>query len=435
MKAYLGRILNPLAPGHVEYLKHGGLVVNDAGEIVEYGDVKRIRGARKAKRVDYRSHIIIPGLIDLHTHLSQYDVAAVDRKDFHSWLEEVIYPAEERLKSPEVARRTARRFFNEMKAKGTTTACIQTTIDPHVTDIAFQEADRAGIRVVMGKVMADMDMPPGAMEETSQSLKTSERLCRKWNRAKPGRLFYSFIPRAAPCCTTALMEGTAQLAREYGAYVQTHLAENLEDLSDLRKAYPGHSYTEVYFKAGLLGPKTIAAHAVYLDRKEIQILKETGTAVAHCPSSNLFLKSGIMDLNQFLENDVRVGLGTDLAGGPDLSIIKEMGEACLASKALCIWRAADKPSSGLKAPKPDARTILDPRMAFYLATSGGARALGLGNLIGSFAAGKQADFLVLSGKRIEEDEGADRILSFLAYRPEDFVVEGCFVQGKQVYPQ
>lgn len=456
VKAYLGRIINPLAPGRVEDIRQGGLVVDDSGEIVDYGELKRIRRIRKAKRVDYRDHIIIPGLIDLHTHLSQYEVPAVDRQDFTSWLKEVVYPAEEKLKSPKVAKRTARRFFNEMKAKGTTTACIHATIDANATDMAFQEADRAGVRVVMGKVMADMDMPPDAMEDTSQSLKSSEDLCRRWNQAKPGKLLYSFIPRAAPCCTMALMERAAQLAKKHGAYVQTHLAENLEDLRDFKKAYPAHrSYTDVYFKAGLLGPKTIAAHAIYLDDHEIRILKETATAIAHCPSSNLFLRSGIMDLNMFVENDVRVGLGTDLAGGPDLSILKEMGEACIASKALSIWRAANKHwLSQLKsslwsrligwklflkvdaALKLDAASAtLDSTMAFYLATLGGARALSLDDFIGSFAPGKQADFLVLKIQRVAdvEAEAPERILSLLAYRPEDCVVESCFVQGKQVY--
>ena len=200
---YRGRILNPISYTQFEDIADGALVVSE-GKIIEYGKFKDLR--RRGNIVDFRDKIIAPGLIDTHVHLPQYDVVAMDGDELLEWLDKYIFPAEKRFESSRVARAAAARFFTDLKANGTTTACVYSTVHKDSTDIAFQEASRSGLRILMGKVMKDQNSPRFLQEKTTGSLEASEELCRKWHRKDGGRLGYVFTPRLAPMCSLELMK-------------------------------------------------------------------------------------------------------------------------------------------------------------------------------------------------------------------------------------
>ena len=453
---YLGRIITPIGPHRVRDIRHGALIVGTDGKIIRYGKREELAGYA-AEVVDLRDHILMPGLIDLHAHLPQFDVVAAEAENLLSWLVKHAYPAEVRFKQTKVARNISRRFFRGLVAAGTTTACVYGGPDPESTEVAFQEAERSGLRIIMGQVMMDRSIPDELRQETRITLKESEQLCSKWHLRDDGRLRYSFIPRSATCCSRDLLETAAALSRRYGAPIQTHLAESPEDVSWLREAHPAaKGYAHVYHESGLLSAGTVAAHAIYLSRAELEIIKRTHTGIAHCPSSNLFLACGIMDLHERVLCGIDIGLGTDVAGGPSLSLFREMAMACLAARALHVVRRDDRlfmeqlrASSGpsqrrlsvdrLDVPPNEATEVaVDAVHAFYLATLGGAKAINLQDRVGSFARGKDADFIVVDYSTVDPTQGSGldlgvrRILSTLAHRADPRMVLKTFVRGKEL---
>src|SRR5919202_860162 len=284
---YRGRILNPISYTQFEDIADGALVVSE-GKIIEYGKFKDLR--RRGNIVYFGDKEIAPGLIDTHVHLPQYDVVAMDGYELLEWLDKYIFPAEKRFESVEVARGAAARFFTDLKANGTTTACVYSTIHKDSTDEAFKEAHRSGLRVFMGKAMMDQNSPQFLQEKTADSLKSSEELCKKWHRKDHDRLNYVFSPRFAGTCSMELMKQVSNLAKRYDAYIQTHLSENCHEIRLVKALFPDYrNYAQVYESAELLKPTTIMAHCIYLEDEEIRILRKYSVKVAHCPSSNFFL--------------------------------------------------------------------------------------------------------------------------------------------------
>jgi len=420
---YRGRILNPLSYNEFEDIPNGALVVSE-GKIIEYGKFKDIR--RRGNIVDFGDKVITPGLIDTHVHLPQYDAVAIDGYELLEWLNKYIFPAEKRFESTEVAREAAARFFTDLKANGTTTACVYSTVHKDSTDVAFEEAYRSGLRIFMGKVMMDQNSPGFLQEKTAESLEASEELCRKWHRKDGGRLNYVFTPRFAPTCSLELMKQVSKLARKHDAYIQTHLSENRHEIKLEKTFFPDcRNYTHVYESADLLMPKTIMAHCIYLEDQEISMLRKYSTKVAHCPSSNFFLKSGILNVTRIIDAGLDVGLGSDVGGGPNLSMLREMSNACYMSKVNYIL------SEGKS-------NCIDSTFAFYLATMGGAKVLGLEHIIGNFSVGKEADFIVLDAAKIDplrnnKGRNGREIISQMIHRGDDMIVNAGFVQGVKVY--
>ncbi|TPW17749.1 MAG: Guanine deaminase, partial [Elusimicrobia bacterium] len=240
------------------------------------------RGAGRGgmRTVDRRGLLAIPGLIDAHCHLSQYPAVAADGLQLLPWLKRHIFPLERAFRGAK-ARALARRFFADMASCGTTTACVYTTVWKDSAELCFQEAEASGLRVIMGKVMMDRGSydtafgraHPG-VSRRAVSLAESEALCERWHGRDRGRLSYAFTPRFALSCSMELMKGAARLAERHGAYIQTHLAENQDELMAVRAAFPGcRNYTDVYERAGLLGPRTILAHCIWLGAGEYRRLE------------------------------------------------------------------------------------------------------------------------------------------------------------------
>lgn len=421
---YKGRILNPLSYTELEDIPDGALTIKE-GKIIKYGKFKE-RGTESNVVVDFGDKVITPGLIDTHVHLPQYDVVAMDGYERPEWFDNYIFPAEKRFESTDVAREASARFFTDLKANGTTTACVYGTVHKDSTDVAFEEAQGSGLRIFMGKVMMDQNSPEFLQEKTADSLEASEELCKKWHRKERGKLNYVFTPRFAPMCSLDLMKQVSKLAVKHDAYIQTHLSEYREELRLVKVFFPDYlNYTHVYESANLLTQKTIMAHCIYLDDYEISMLRKYSTKVAHCPSSNFFLKSGIFNAARIIDAGLDVGLGSDVGGGPNLSMFGEMCNACYMSKVNYIL------SEGKSKP-------IDPTFAFYLATMGGAKVLGLEHRVGNFSIGKEADFIVVDADKIDplknsKERKGKEMLSQLVHRGDDRVVSATYVQGVKVH--
>ena len=422
---YKGRILNPLSYTEFEDIPDGALTVKE-GKIIKYGRFKEQHTEEpNAVVVDFGDKVIAPGLIDTHVHLPQYDVVAMDGYELLEWLGHYIFPAEKRFESTEVAREASARFFTDLKANGTTTACVLGTVHKDSTDVAFEEAQRSGLRIFMGKSMMDQNSPDYLQEKTAESLKSSEELCRKWHGKERGKLNYVFTPRF-PMCSLDLMKQVSKLAMKHDTYIQTHLSENREELRLVKALFPEYrNYTHVYESANLLTPKTIMAHCIYLDDDEISMLRKYSTKVAHCPSSNFFLKSGIFNAARIRDAGLDIGLGSDVGGGPSLSMLREMCNACYISKVNYILSEGKSNS-------------IDSTFAFYLATMGGAKVLGLDDVVGNFSIGKDADFIVVDADKIDPLKNSrgrkgKEMLSQLVHRGDDRVVSWTYVQGVKVH--
>jgi guanine deaminase len=424
---FRAQILSPKSADAFVFHRAGGLVVNSEGKIVAVADYKKVKqDYPQALVIDLSDRLIIPGFIDTHVHLPQYKAVAIYGRELLGWLENYIYPAERDF-TPEVAQELAPVFFTALLAHGVTAAAVYCSVQMASTHVAFESAEKVGIRVAMGKVMMDQNSPEFLLENTSDSIKGSEELCRRWHGADQGRLLYSFIPRFAPTCSRKLMATVGEMAKQYGAYIQTHIAENPKEVDWVKELFPeAQSYADVYSRAGLLGPRTVLAHAIYLSEQERLLLKKTKTCLAHCPTSNLFLQSGFMPLRELMDRGLTIGLGSDVGGGPTLSPFEVMRAALYVHTTRRLLLGA--------------QGEITPATAFYLSTWGGAKTLGLGEKIGTLEAGKEADFVVVNPAQLNPlrgkasaEETPENLLSRLIFRGDDRVVEQSYVRGRLCY--
>ena len=393
-----------------------GAILIENGKIAEVGDYDDLRRLRRNSLnwIDRTGAAILPGLIDCHTHLPQYSVVARGESELLPWLRQHIFPAERDFTGPK-ARAEAPQFFHELVRNGTTTVMAYAAIYEDSCEIGFEAARDSGIRAILGKMMMDLgsygQLQPKKV--LSISLLESERLCRKWHRAENGRLDYAFSPRFAVTCSEKLMRGAAELAARLDAYLQTHLAENREEIEKVRHLYmSARDYTHVYEKCGVLTAHTVLGHCTHLNPREIAAIAAAQSSVAHCPSSNLFLGSGLIRIDQLLKAGINVGLGSDVAAGPELNMWQVMRAAIEVQKARTAYEPNLRP--------------LRPSEAFFLGTHGGARALGKANIIGTLDAGKEADLTVVDLQALLPYQNHN---GFAKLAPED-VIALCIYRGK-----
>lgn len=428
VRLFRGHILNPATEDRHTSLQDGGIVVDEGGIILEVGDYREIKHQYPSANVtDCSDRLILPGFIDTHTHLPQYRAVALYGQELLEWLNKNIFPAEREF-TPEAADTLCPLFFRSLLSHGVTTAAIYCSVRKDSTHVAFEWAEQTGIRAIIGKVMMDQNAPDFLLENTAESLHASEDVCRRWHGAAGGRLLYAFTPRFAPTCSRALMRGVSDLASQYGAYVQTHLAENPAEPQWVRELFPEtRHYTDVYFRAGLLGPKTLLAHAIYVSPEERGLLADTRTCLSHCPTSNLFLKSGLMPLRELLDMGLHISLGSDVGGGPTLSPFEIMRSAIYvhtARRFLPDFGGGD----------------ISPTTALYMATLGGAKALRLDDTIGSLDRGKEADFIIVNPQRLSPlptekgmNVSPETLVSRMIFRGDDRIVEQTYVRGVLCY--
>jgi guanine deaminase len=365
----------------VEYIDDGVLIVEN-GRVRESGPAAALLPGLSGdiKVADFSDKLIIPGLIDCHVHFPQIDIIASYGEQLLDWLNRYAYPAEQKFADPEHAAEVAEFFVDELLRNGTTTALVFTTVHPQSAEAIFESASRKNMRLVSGKVLMDRNCPEALRDDPASGYEDSRKLIEKWHGT--GRLLYAITPRFALTSSEGQLAEAGRLANEHAdVYVHTHLAEHSEEVELIAKQFAwSRSYLDVYDHFGLLRERSVFAHCLYLDDQDRKSLADNGGAMAFCPTSNLFLGSGLFDLRSAHDRNIRVGLGTDVGGGTSMNMLRTASEAY---KVLHLQNQAFPPFD-----------------AFYLATLGAARALYLEDRIGNFEAGKEADFIVLDSEAI-----------------------------------
>ena len=410
-----------------------GAVVLEGAKILEVGDYQHVGKKPRTQPIRWLHNegaAIFPGLIDLHAHVPQYPVVARGRGQLLDWLHHCIFPREKAFTGP-AGQREAAAFFPELARHGTTTAMLYAAIYEDSCDAAFHAAAKSGLRIIMGKMMMDVGTY-GAVQPRkvlSVSMLESERLCRHWHGHNEGLIEYAFSPRFALACSERLMRESAAMAAQFGCYIQTHLAETREECERVRHLFPtSKDYTEVYEKCGLVGAKTIFGHCIHLSDRERIALAAMGAGVAHCPTANLYLGSGIMPLAEHRAAGMKIGLGRDVAAGPELNLWQVMRSAIESQKVRGYYEQ--------KIPIPS------PAQVLYLATRGAAEALGKETQLGTLDPGKDADLTIMNiaamlpygGSATKADElTAEDILALCVYRGGPHAVSETFVRGRSLY--
>lgn len=330
---------------------------------------------------DFGDRLILPGLVDLHVHASQYAYRGLGMDmELLDWLEQNAFPEKSRFADLAYARRAYEIFAGELVKSATTRACIFATLHRPATLVLMELLEKAGLPCYVGKVNMDRNSPDTLRETTGQSLAETRlwlEQSKDFAKVRP-----MLTPRFVPSCTDELMHGLGQLQREFGTAMQSHLSENLSEIQWVSQLCPNtRFYGEAYAQAGLFGGDcpTVMAHCVWSGAEERALMKQNGVFIAHCPQSNMNVSSGIAPIKSYLAEGQRVGLGSDVAGGAHLSIFRAMTDAIQCSKLR--WRLVDQQTPALTLPE-----------AFYMATKGGGAFFGK---VGSFEPGYELDAIVM----------------------------------------
>lgn len=371
---------------------------------------------------DWGDRMIIPGLVDLHIHAPQYGFRGLGMDmELLDWLNTNTFPEEAKYKDLEYARKAYEIFTEQLEKSATTRACIFATVHNQATELLMDLLEESGLITMVGKVNMDRNTPDYLAEESAKASAEDtvawlEEIAGKYQRTYP-----ILTPRFIPSCTDELMERLKEIQRTYKLPVQSHLSENPGEISWVQELCPDSEfYGDAYDRFGLFGGdcKTIMAHCVYSDERERERMREKGVFVAHCPQSNTNLSSGIAPVRTMLEEGMRVGLGSDVAGGFTESIFRAMADAIQVSKLY--WRLVDQTQ------KP-----LTLEEAFYLATKGGGAFFGQ---VGSFEAGYELDAVVLDDSSLKYPMNLsvkNRLERFI-YISDDRHIAGKYVAGRKV---
>ncbi|MFI1014637.1 guanine deaminase [Streptomyces sp. NPDC020965] len=397
-----------------------GLLICVDGKVTAAGDYAELRDRLPdgVTPVHYPGQVICPGFIDSHVHYVQTGIIAAFGAQLIDWLNHYTFVEEQRFADGAYARRVAAAFCDELLRNGTTTALTFAAVYPDSVDALFEEATRRDMRIIAGKVLMDRNAPDALLDTAATGYDDSKRLIDRWHGK--GRNGYAITPRFAPTSTPEQLAAAGQLWREHpDTLVHTHVSENVGEISWVRSLFPERTgYLDVYDHYGLTGPGAVLAHGVHLTGTERRRCAETGTAVAHCPTSNLFLGSGLFHVHDAKDphHPMTIGLGTDIGAGTSFSLLSTMNEAYK------VAQLANYP--------------LDAVKAFYLATRGGAEALRLTDTVGSLEPGQEADFVVLDpeatpvlAQRTSRVSDIEELLFVLAVMGDDRVVRATYVAG------
>ncbi len=368
---------DPFATGSDAALhdSRGGILI-EGGKIVAVGDGAALRAAHpQAQVTDHGAALLMAGFVDAHVHYPQTAIIASWGKRLIDWLNLYTFPEEMRFADPAYAAEIAGRYLDLTLAHGTTTVCSYATIHPASVDAFFQAAQTRGQRVVAGKTCMDRNAPDGLRDTAQSAYDDSRALLRKWHGVD--RLSYAITPRFSPTSSPAQLDALGALWTEHpDCLMQTHLSEQTDEIAWVRDLYPqARDYLDTYETHGLLGPNGLYGHAIHLEPREKDRLREVDAAVVHCPTSNTFIGSGLFDMAGMIAAGQRVGLATDTGGGSSFSMLRTM--------------AAAYEIGQLRG------TPLHAAQLLWLATAGSARALRMQDRIGNLAAGMEADIVVL----------------------------------------
>jgi guanine deaminase len=427
--SFLDFIADPFYASESESVRYipDGLLVLEKGKIKELGSYESLQPKYAQISITaYPGMLIMPGFIDTHIHFPQTETIAAYGEQLLTWLNKYTFPTEGKFKDKAYAQKVAAIFLDELLKNGTTTALVFATVHPESVDAFFEEANRRNLRMVAGKVMMDRNAPDFLTDTAETSYQETKALIQKWH--KKDRLLYAVTPRFAITSTNEQLHLAGKLLQEFpDVYLHTHLSENVDEVAFVKQLFPEtQSYLDVYDRAGLVGDRSVFAHGVQLTDEEFLRLSQANAAIAFCPTSNLFLGSGLFKIEKAKskEHPVKLGLGTDVGGGTSFSMLQTTNEAYKVAQLR--------------------RQKLSPFQALFLATLGGAKALNLENQIGNFNSGKEADFIVLDLRatplmafRNSEitpaslEELAERIFT-LVIMGDDRAVRATYIMGEVV---
>ncbi len=364
----------------VRYLTDGLLVLEN-GKIKAFDTYAALQSEyAELPTTLYADRLIMPGFIDTHIHYPQTEMIAAYGEQLLEWLDQYVFPTEGKFRDEAYANKVAEIFLDQLLSNGTTTALVFAAVFPQSVEAFFEAAERRQLCMIAGKVMMDRNAPAYLRDTAESAYQETKKLIQKWH--KRGRLRYAVTPRFAITSTGEQLQKAGQLLAEFpDVYMHTHISENVNEVAWVKELFPNcEGYLDAYDRAGLVKERSVFAHGVHLTDAEFQRLSEMKSAIAFCPTSNLFLGSGLFKIEQAksAEHPVKVGLGTDIGAGTSFSLLQTANEA---------YKVAQ-----LRQQK------LSPFKALFLATLGGARALCLEDTLGNFAVGKDADFIVLDSR-------------------------------------
>ncbi len=401
--------------------EHDGALLIEDGRIRAAGDYAAIRPQTgdDVVEIDHRPHLILPGFIDCHVHFPQMQVIASYAANLLEWLNTYTFPEECRFVESDHAARIAGHLFDELLRHGTTTAAAYCTVHKSSADAFFAEALKRGMCMIGGKVMMDRNAPQGLLDTPQMGYDETRAVISEWHGK--GRNHVAITPRFAITSTPAQMSAAQALAQEFpDLFIQTHLSENHEEIRYTCELYPeATDYTDIYARYGLLGKKTLLGHAIHLSEREADALSEAGAVAVHCPTSNLFLGSGLFPMKALMRRDkpVRVSVATDIGGGSSYSMLRTMDEAYKIQQLL--------------------GERLNPLESFYLMTRGNAEALSMENEIGTLDVGSVADLVILDAAptpamklRMETIRTLPEELFLMQTMGDDRAVVETYVAGK-----
>ena len=399
-----------------------GLLVIDSGKVRAAGDYGALLASLPPdlEVIDYRGKVIMPGFIDTHLHFPQTDMIASPAPGLLPWLETYTFPTERQFGDPEHAREVAEFFLDQLLRCGTTTAMVYCTVHRASVDAFFEASSARNLRMAAGKILMDRNCPDFLRDAAESGARDTEQLINKWHNQ--GRSMVAITPRFAPTSTEQQLHLTGELARAYpDTYIQTHVSENPEECIWVKTLFPNaRSYLDVYDSYGLMRERAMFGHCIWLDDRDFARMAESGAAVAVCPTSNLFLGSGLFDFEKADAAGVKLSLASDVGAGTSFSMLQTMNEA---------YKVARLKGSYLPAVS-----------MFYLATLGAARSMQLEGIIGNFVAGAEADFIVLDPKctpllarRTQRCNDLEELLFALALLGDDRAVHATYACGRKVY--
>jgi len=369
---------------------------------------------------DHRDCLLSPGFIDTHVHYPQTEMIGAWGEQLLSWLNTYTFPTELQFKDKAYARKVADIFLSELLRNGTTTALVFCTVHPESVDAFFEASQARGLRMIGGKVLMDRHAPEGLLDTAETGIAESRELIERWHGVD--RLLYAITPRFAPTSSDEQLLLAGELLAEHpGVYMHTHLSENPDEIAWVGDLFPtADDYLDVYDRAKLLGKRSVFAHGVHLDPHACERIAKADAAIAHCPTSNAFLGSGLLPLAAMDAAGVKVGLGTDIGAGTTFSLLQTMGEAYKIQQLR--------------------GEALAPSRAWYFATLGGARALDLEGTIGSLAPGNEADFVLIDPTatpllsfRTAHCKDLDELIFALMILGDDRAIKATYSAGRRVH--
>lgn len=427
LRVYRGEILHFIAdPGKVaeqdsyQYIEDGLLIIQD-GLVQQIGETADLLPTLE-QNIDityYENGLIMPGFIDTHVHYPQTEMIASYGEQLLEWLENYTFPFERKFSDFEHGKKVAEFFLNQLLEAGTTTALVFGTVHQESVEAFFTVAQQKKLRMICGKVLMDQNCPDYLSDTAQSGYDDSKALIEKWHNVD--RLQYAITPRFAPTCSNEQLNKAGQLLKENpSVYLHTHLCENKAEIAWVKELFPdSKGYLDVYDQSKLLGRRSVFAHGVHLHDSECKRLGETHSAIAFCPSSNLFLGSGLFNFKQATKFDINMGLGSDIGAGTTFSMLSTINEGYKTQQL-----RHDK---------------LSPFQSFYLATLGGAIALDLEGTIGNFTQGAEADFILLDyhatplmDRRMQHCKNLSEKLFILSMLGDERHVKATHIMGERV---